>query len=312
VKKILQVFLIYMLAGQFLSCSRYASVQNETSYLTIKHQDYDRSYLIHLPKNYDSKKQYPIVFVLHGITSRAKAIAGFSNFNEQSDQKDFIVCYPQGYKRSWGIQIDVGPAPRKEIDDVAFFSKLIDTLTLDYSVDTNKIFACGISNGGFMTALLASKLPNQFAGIALVCSNLFNPLAVYSSGGPEIPLLLIGATKDPLLQYDGGKVKGKNKYSTIGFRSTVDFWVDKNNCLYPKDSLIMEDDPTDNTTVIKYFSDSKLEQNRVVHYKIIGGGHAWPGRDRDFKSIFLGKISAEIDAAEIITDFFLGGKESIK
>lgn len=117
---------------------------------------------------------------MHGITSRAKAIAGFSGFNEQADQKDFIVCYPQGYKRSWAIQIPVGGANRKGVDDVIFFNQLIDTLTTDYSIDTIKIFACGISNGGFMTALLASKLPHKFSAIAVVCSNLFNPIDEYN------------------------------------------------------------------------------------------------------------------------------------
>jgi polyhydroxybutyrate depolymerase len=303
-KKILYLLLVFILSSQFVSC-KYSFVQNETVYSEFKYQDHNRSYLVHLPKNYDAEKQYPIIFVLHGITSRAKAIAGFSGFNAQSDQKDFIVCYPQGYKRSWGIQIQVGPAPRKGIDDIGFIDELIDTLALNYSVDTNKIFACGISNGGFMTALLASKLPRQFSGIAMVCSNLFNPVETYSSSGSSIPLLLIGATDDPLLQYEGGKVKGKNKYSTKGFLPTMEYWVDKNSCLYPTDSLIIENDSDDKTTVIKYYSASETTKNKVVLYKIIGGGHGWPGRKKDFKSIFLGKISQEINAADVISDFFL-------
>lgn len=282
-------------------------MQNETTYSQFTYQDFDRSYLVHLPENYDAEKQYPIIFVLHGITSRAKAIAGFSGFNAQSDQKDFIVCYPQGYKRSWGIQIEVGAAPRNEIDDIGFINQLIDTLALNYSVDTTKIFACGISNGGFMSALLASKLPHQLSGIAMVCSNLFNPIDTYATSGSTIPLLLIGSTDDPLLQYEGGKVKGKNKYSTKGFLPTAEYWVAKNKCLYPKDSLIIENDPNDKTTVIKYFSASETAKNKVVLYKVIGGGHAWPGRKKDFKSIFLGKISQEINAAEVISDFFLSG-----
>lgn len=304
-KKIRVILLLFILSSQFVSCSKYSHVQNETIYSEFTHQDYERSYLVHLPKNYDAEKQYPIIFVLHGITSRAKAIAGFSGFNEQADQKDFIVCYPQGYKRSWGIQIAVGPAPRKGIDDIGFFNQLIDTLALNYSVDTNKIFACGISNGGFMTALLASKMPNKFSGIAMVCSNLFNPVSTYDSSGSTIPLLLIGATDDPLLQYAGGKVKGKNKYSTRGFLPTVNYWVAKNKCLYPKDSLVIENNPNDKTTVIKYYSAVETAKNNAVLYKIIGGGHAWPGRKKDFKSIFLGQISKEIDAAEVISDFFL-------
>lgn len=304
-KKILNILLILILASQFVSCQKYAHVQNETTYSELTYQEHDRSYLVHLPENYDENKQYPIIFVLHGITSRAKAIAGFSGFNEQSDQKDFIVCYPQGYKRSWSIQIPVGGATRKGIDDIGFFDRLIDTLALNYSVDTNKIFACGISNGGFMSGLLASNLPDQISGIALVCSNLFNPISDYDSSGSSIPLLLIGGTDDPLLQFEGGKVKSKRKYSTRGFLPTVDYWVTKNNCQHPTDSLIIENQPDDKTTVIKYFSAEEKGKNRVVLYKVIGGGHAWPGREKNFKSNFLGEISGEINAAEVISNFFL-------
>ena len=295
---------VIILTSQLVSCQRYAFVEKETTHSEFSFQGENRSYLVHTPKNYDSSKTYPVIFVLHGITSRSKAIAGFSGFNAQSDKKDFIVCYPQGYKRSWAIQIPVGAAVRNDIDDVAFIDALIDTLSSNYSVDTSKIFACGISNGGFMSALIASKLPNHFSGIALVCSNLFNPLEDYNSTD-TIPLLLIGSTKDPLLQFEGGKVKTEKKYSTSGFSSTIDYWVKKNDCHYPIDSLIIENDPKDKTTVIKYFSKDEVPENRVVLYKVVNGGHAWAGRKKDFKSIFLGKITNEINAAEVISDFFL-------
>jgi len=101
-------------------------------------------------------------------------------------------------------------------------------------------------------------------------------------------------------------VKANRKFSTAGFEAATEYWVEKNNCSYPKDSLIIENDPKDKTTVIKYYSNSETSDNRVVLYKVKGGGHGWAGRKKDFKSIFLGKISQEINTAEVISDFFLG------
>ena len=304
-RKLLVLLFPFFSIAFFISCRKYADVKNETIYSEFSFQDQDRSYLIHIPKNYDPTKEYPLIFVLHGISSRAKAIAGFSGFTEQSDLKDFIVCYPQGYKRSWGMHIPIGPAPKKGIDDIGFIDHLIDTLTTNYSIDTNKIFACGISNGGFMSVDLACELPNRISGIALVCSNMFAPISAYSKNDNPVPFLVIGGVDDPMLAFEGGEIMMKNKYSSIGYEAAVEYWVERNNCLPPKDSVIIENIADDKTTVIKYYSSEDKSENKVVFYKVIGGGHAWPGRGKDFKSVFIGKISAEIKASEVITDFFL-------
>lgn len=301
----LYIILIGAVVLNIVSCGMYTQVKKETIYGEFEYQGFKRSYLVHLPVNYTPEKKYPLIFVMHGIASRAKAIAGFSGFTEQSDLKDFIVCYPQGYKWSWGITLLIGPAPKKGIDDYGFFDRLIDSLDTDYSIDLENVYACGISNGGFMSALLACNLSERFAGIALVCSNMFEPVEELYQVGKPMPILIIAGTKDPLLDYAGGKMKLKNKYSSIGYEATVEYWVAKNGCCYPSDSTIIETHPKDKTTVIKYYCKDETNKNEVVFYKVIGGGHAWPGRGKDFKSAFFGDISHEIDAAEVISDFFM-------
>ena len=287
----------------FVSCKKYAFVLDEVSEQSFCYQEMERTFLVHLPENYDSTQQYPLIFVLHGITSRAIAIAGYSGFNELADENEFIVCYPQGYKRSWGIDIPVGPAPKEGIDDIGFIDRIIDTLSNAYSVNDQRIYSCGISNGAFMSMSLACHLPGRSAGIALVCGNMFDPPAQYCDGGPPMPVLLMAGTKDPLLEFDGSNIN--KKYRTAGYPKTVDFWIDRNNCAYPCDSVVIDNDPKDKTSVIKnYYYGSNMDEE-VVLYRIVGGGHAWPGRGKDIKSLLLGKISNEVNASEIITDFFL-------
>ena len=304
-KNAIYILLIGVLSLITVACGNYMHVKKETTYGEFIFQGFKRSYLVHAPVNYTPEKKYPLIFVMHGIASRAKAIAGFSGFTEQSDLKDFIVCYPQGYKWSWGIPLLIGPAPKKGIDDYGFFDRLIDTLNADYSIDLDNIYACGISNGGFMSALLACNFSERFAGTALVCSNMFEPVDELYQVGKPMPILIIAGEKDPLLDYAGGKMKMKNKYSSIGYEATLDYWVAKNGCGFPGDSIIIENHPKDKTTVIKYFNKDETSNNKVVFYKVIGGGHAWPGRGKDFKSAFFGDISAEINAAEVIADFFM-------
>jgi len=292
-----------LIAFQLTACRKYAHIKKETVYSEFKHQGFDRSYLVHTPLNYDSTKSYPLIFVLHGITSRAKAIAGFSRFNEMADKKEFIVCYPQGYKRSWGIPVEVGPAPKAGINDLTFFDRLIDTLCINYAIDSARIFSCGISNGGFMSATLACNMPEQIAGIALVCSNMFAPPDEYYPADKPMPVLMIAGRDDPILPYNGGPFG--ESYRFLGFESTVDYWCEKNS--YPNlvDTVIIDNDTRDKTYVVRRYNADSDNPNKVEIYDIEGGGHAWPGRGKDWKTFIFGKISNEIDATEIIADFFL-------
>ena len=64
--------------------------------------------------------------------------------------------------------------------------------------------------------------------------------------------------------------------------------------------------------MIKYYCKDETNKNEVVFYKVIGGGHAWPGRGKDFKSVLFGNISSEINAAKVIGDFFMKQVKSKK
>ena len=298
------VFALIVLGLVSSSCAhKFAYIQDETVYNEFECQNVNRSYLVHLPTDYDPQKKYPLIMVLHGIFSSPEAVAGFSDFNKSSDEKGFIACYPQGYKDSWSIGIKVGPAPKAGIDDIKFFDMLLDSLNSEYSIDTSKVFFTGISNGGFMTSTLANKLSDRFSGMALICANMFAPIEDYVSDTKPMKVLLIGGTKDPLMKYEGEKFR--RKYAFLGFPKTIAYWQERNQYAALSDSTIIDNDPKDKTSVIHYYNANHSNDSRLEMYKIIGGGHGWPGREKDFKRFFLGRISREINTTDLISDFFL-------
>jgi len=296
--KSINAILLASLAAITFSCGKYAYVMDEVEENGIVHHELKRTYLLHIPEGYSSEKKYPLIFVLHGITSRAKAIAAFSGFNDLADEKGFIVCYPQGVGRSWGVDIPVGKAGRKNIDDVSFISALLDSLSLRYSIAEDSIFSCGISNGGFMSTKLACNMPGTFAGIGLVCSNMFEPTEKFCINPDETGVVFFGACDDPFLNYLGGSEK--EKFPTTGYPGGVDFWMTENNCLDMMDSITIDNLPDDKTAVEKY-----THCEKIVLYEIRGGGHGWPGRDKVFKENIFGRVTREIDASEEIVKFFL-------
>jgi polyhydroxybutyrate depolymerase len=300
----MRLFSLFLIAviPIFMGSCKYRSVMKEVERVELSYRNFDREYLIHLPENYDLKKSYPLIIVYHGIYSRAKAIAGFSQFNKLSDSTDFIVVYPQGHKRAWRIEKVGTEIMDEDPDEQGFILGMIDSLTKNYSIDQAKIFQCGISNGAYMAMFMTNNYPERFAGMALVCGNMALPFDDWYSNIQPSPVLFFGGTKDKLIPYNGGPLK--EIVNTYGYPQTIDFWCDKNGCGPLTDSVLIDNDARDKTSVVYYYSRVN-SKNPVELYKIIGGGHGWPGRGRDIKSVYLGKVSSEINTAEIIADFFL-------
>lgn len=300
--RVVQVIVFFGLMLTASSCSKYADVYAEVDKVSYEFQGFKRHFLYYTPKDYNPEKKYPLVIVMHGITSKAEEIAKFSKFNRQADRCGYIVCYPQGYKRSWAIDIPVGPAPKKGVDDVAYLHSVVDTINQSLNVDWDNIFSCGISNGAFMSMRLACEAPELIRAMALVSGNMFDPPEEYCANPQPTPLLMIAGSEDPLLNYHGSRVGG---YSTAGFEKTMEFWSEVNKSPFPCDSLIIDESVKDKTLVVKKYYYGTPSNAEIVLYKVEEGGHTWPGRKKDYKALVLGKVSSEIDASVLIADFFL-------
>ncbi len=67
---------------------------DHTRQLTVDARE--RTYLVHIPKDYDSQKPTPIVLALHGAAMNGSMMVWFSGLNKTSDKAGFIVVYPSG------------------------------------------------------------------------------------------------------------------------------------------------------------------------------------------------------------------------
>jgi polyhydroxybutyrate depolymerase len=67
--------------------------------------------------------------------------------------------------RTWNAGGFKGKMAEGKADDVAFVGKLLDDLASVLTVDEDRIYACGMSNGGMMCYRLAAEILRDF-----VCS----------------------------------------------------------------------------------------------------------------------------------------------
>lgn len=251
---------------------------------TFEHDGLMRNYILHLPEKLG--KNAPLVFVLHGYTGSPQNLAFHSNFNELADKHGFAVCYPKGIKDKhrnphWDSDLEVS-----ETDDVGFLKNLAAHLQTTHQLNVNKTFACGMSNGGFMSYTLACQAPDIFSAIASVTGTMSKDTWEKCTNSTPIPVLQIHGIADDVVPIDGSMSADDGWGGSPALDSIVQFWANKNSCT-TKDTIIF----TDNTNAYHYRN--CVDNNEVWYYKIADYGHSWPK-----------EIDANWSASEVIWEFF--------
>ena len=202
-----------------------------------------------------------------------------------------IVVYPAGSgplggrgRLAWNAVTCCGYAQRAHVDDRAFVRALLDTLVASYAIDTTRIFATGISNGGMMAYLAGCDDADRIAAIAVVSGEL----TVACHPTRPVAVLIIHGTADQNLPYDGGfgaQALARHRVRPVSY--AVSTWRALDGC---RDSAA-----TTTAGVVTHSVWAPCAHGTAVElHTIQGGGHAWPGGRRMAR--FLDKPSSALDA----------------
>src|SRR5260221_1912764 len=122
---------------------------------------------VHVPASYDPTTATPVVIDIHGLTSYGADQARIAHMIAKSDTEGFIAVHPEGtgVPKSWNAGYCCSPANSSGVDDVAFIRALIDQLAAELCVDPARVYATGLSNGGFLSHRLACELADKIAPV---------------------------------------------------------------------------------------------------------------------------------------------------
>ena len=260
-----------------------------------------REYYFSLPE--DTSKPFPIIINFHGFLSHAMDQQGFSQMDNYAHQNGIGVIYPEGIKRSW----NVGKAILNDENDIGFVNALIDSVSLKYNIDSNRIYACGFSNGGTFSYELICGLSNKIAAFGSVGGNFSINKNRLCNINREIPLIHIHGTRDRLQKYN---------HSDGDFLSTIEsvnYWANYNQFDIKVVENIEDFHKKDGTTVEKHTYSKNNSNTQVIHFKVVKGGHLWLGSpiaDWLTLRLFFGRNNHEINSSKEIVDFFLKYKLS--
>ncbi len=264
----------------------------------------ERSYLVHIPPQYDPEKPTPVVLAFHGAGTNAVVMATSSGLSAKADQEGFIVVYPNGTGKGrlllvWNSGGFRGPNAARRPDDVKFVKAILDDLATVVHMDPHRIYATGISNGAMMCYRLAAELSDRIAAIAPVSGT-----TSLDKCRPKRPVAVIHfhGTADELVPFTGADPIKARFFDFKSVEETIRTWVIIDGCPRRPKVTRLPDIADDGTTVTKTVYGPGKEGTEVILYTIEGGGHTWPGRKWPLP--WLGKTTRDISANDLIWEFF--------
>ena len=279
---------------------------SEQKTINITFDGVARNFIVYLPSGYNNSGKMPLIFAIHGGSGTPEGMINIANFKTIADRDKVVLVYPEGVQKNWNDGRPTAPN-QLGINDVGFFNQMCDYMINNYSVDAKKIYATGISNGGFMSTRLGCELSNRIAAIAVNAATIeATTIAPNCKPNRPVPALYIHGTTDPLVPFLGGQITagGTAGGTILSHFQAIDKWVTINGCNPTPTVTDLPDIANDGTTIKQRVYSGGANGSEVVSYVVLNGGHTWPQGYQYLNEAIIGKTSQDMNACEVIWTFF--------
>ncbi len=243
-----------------------------------------RTYRLHVPSTITPERAVPLVIVLHGLGQDGNDIRELSGFDAVADEHGVLVAYLDGAKDITPTWTYYGFSVPDDVDDVQFVVDVIDALAATFTIDRNRVYAAGYSNGGLFAHQLGCQLRGRLVAISSVAASLNTVIRTLCTPETVLPAVFIHGTEDEAFPWTG----------TLGFMAPeemVHVWAELNGCTSGPMVTALPDVVDDGITVQRHDYADCARSERISLYAVEGGGHTWPR-------------SGDISASEEIMAFF--------
>lgn len=262
----------------------------------------------------------PLLIVLHGGTgSNDETITGaMGEFRTVADEEKFVVIYPNGTSPATGqsgpsgslqwndCREDAGGADT-DADDVGFVAAVVDWAEGRWSIDRERVYAAGGSNGGMMAFRLAFELSDRFAAVAGVVANLpVSKRECPKKPARPISVLVMDGTEDEIMPWRGGDV-GNERGKVVSAIETRNFWRTFLGIATPaRQATLADRDSGDGGTVQEQIYCGGREGTQLAFYRVNGAGHTFPSIRWDVPDVLegvLGEQNRDVETARVAWRF---------
>jgi polyhydroxybutyrate depolymerase len=228
-----------------------------------------RQYKVHVPPSYDPQRPMPAVFCFHGLGQSAVSFCvGATGLPAKSDEEGFILVMPTGVDNSWSAGTCCSDAG---LDEIEFIRAVFDEISTHLNIDLGRVYATGLSNGGYLSYRVGCELSDVFVAIAPGSAAIGIP----SIGGgtnakndfarcepkERISVLDLHGTSDPLIPFRLQK-------------ASLDLIAKSNGCSLDTVPAELPVSGGDTTCITYTGCPTGIE---VTGCAVAGGGHCWFG-----------------------------------
>ena len=246
----------------------------------LTHNNATRDYWVDYPEN--ATEETPLIIAMHGRNQFLVTFIPQSQMSNFANPQNVAVVYPQGLN-FWGVPAwNTGVWWSNSVyDDVGYIDALIDSVSSNFAIDSNRIYACGFSNGGFMAYDLACELPDRIVAFGSVSGNFMMNSNQDCTNEREIPIMHIHGTSDLIVNYYPPTID-----LSMASLEAMEWWSIENDLT----ELTIE---ALNDNVNIYTNSSLTSNTKFIHFQVVSGGHEWFNYDWGFH------------ASEELLNFFL-------
>ena len=193
-------------------------------WFSINYEDVNRTYYVSYPNN--PVESTALIINMHGYGGTAQDQQVYSQMDQFAHSQNMAVVYPQGLNYSWNV---FTYWDNNSYDDVGFISLMIDAIAQDFDIDLNRVYACGMSNGGYMSYRLACDLSNKITAFGSVTGNFMINSSINDCQDQDrdIPIIHLHGTSDAVVNY----YPPSFDYA-LTVEESIEFWSEHNNLIY--------------------------------------------------------------------------------
>ncbi len=147
-----------------------------------------REFIVHVPASYVAGTPAALVFMFHGTSQDGEKFWSDSGWKEKGEAENIITVYPTALRyfvtddnrvvTKWTYsEIATILKPGTEVhDDVEFVQAMLDRIEATWTIDPERIYATGFSNGGsFTTTRVMMEMADVFAAFGVAGSGVLTP-----------------------------------------------------------------------------------------------------------------------------------------
>ena len=262
-----------------------------------------RQYKVHVPPLYDPNVPMPVVFCFHGLGQDALLFCiNGAGMPAKADKEGFILVMPNGYANSWNGGTCCGDAAAQKLDEIGFVRAVFAEVGKHLNIDLTRVYATGLSNGGYMSFRLACEAADVFVAVAPGAGAIGSAdigggtqaesdIAACNAKG--VSVLAIHGTDDGLVAYSAHK-------------PSLDRIAEQNGCMLTTKPAAQPASMGDTTCTSYEGCPAGVD---VTGCTVQGGGHVWFGSPNcgtgvDAACAIVGANSTNITNTDVIWEFF--------